>query len=356
MRILLSARLPNPNKTISARVCLCLVAGLVVLPTPSSSATPETRILAQKKPPMADAISLKLIAAVRAGNLEQVTSTLAENANPNSRDEKGETPLLLAAQAGNAAIVEKLLAAGAFPYLRSTYGRSPIVEAADKGHTDVVKLLLPKKWEKKFTDSFGRTPLIAATENGNLDMMKMLIDSKALVDDQQNTGGTALMAATARGNLEAMRLLLAAKAKPEIRDRYGRPAIYHACVNGKDAALALLLKGANITRLKDAEGKTPLAATIDALCVLKDDMLAPRMGILDTLLAAGVPISEQDGYGQTALFAATTLGRLPLVRYLVEHKIDLTKRDSSNSLAITWAKRGDHQDVVTYLLQKGSPE
>ena len=67
---------------------------------------------------------------------------LEAGANPNARDESGQTPLHRAAGSGNAEAIEALAAAGANLEARNESGQTPLHKAAERGTVEVVETLL----------------------------------------------------------------------------------------------------------------------------------------------------------------------------------------------------------------------
>jgi hypothetical protein len=69
-----------------------------------------------------------------------------DGVDPDSKDEKGQTPLSWAAKRGHGAVVELLLAReGVDPDSKDNYGQTPLSWAAENGHEAVVELLLARE-------------------------------------------------------------------------------------------------------------------------------------------------------------------------------------------------------------------
>jgi serine/threonine-protein kinase len=77
-----------------------------------------------------DGTTSPLHTAVHMGNAQYVRMLLEKGANPNARDEAGETPLHDALRRGDHANVSALLDFGANPNLRDRYGRTPLATAS----------------------------------------------------------------------------------------------------------------------------------------------------------------------------------------------------------------------------------
>lgn len=112
------------------------------------------------------------------GDIAQVRSLLGKGADPNVRDEDGETPLIRAAS------------------LRGRVG-SREDNAPHSDPLSVIRLLLDKGAEVDARDRQGRTALLAAMEGsaseyrvfgGDLAIAKLLIERGANVNAQDNEG------------------------------------------------------------------------------------------------------------------------------------------------------------------------
>jgi ankyrin repeat protein len=99
---------------------------------------------------------------------EQVELLLTLGANPDVRDDAGETPLHAAASNGNASIAALLLAHRADPNLtEKRFGWTPLHMAAAKGHIEFVRLLVAEGADSKTKGNNGVTPLLLAANNSH---------------------------------------------------------------------------------------------------------------------------------------------------------------------------------------------
>lgn len=106
--------------------------------------------------------STPLHSAARHGLTEMVEVLLAYQANPNSPDNWGRTPLHAAA-AGHAPVIEQLVAAGADVNARDcVFGMTPLHLAARHGHAEALWHLLWYGADQEHRDAFGDTALTLA--------------------------------------------------------------------------------------------------------------------------------------------------------------------------------------------------
>ncbi len=149
--------------------------------------------------------SIALTQAAYDGYEELVKMLLDVNVDPNSRDNNGNTPLMVAAKNGQTAIVELLLAYNAdsnaqwyiLDYTQKLYnqaeGRTALIEAVQKGHKDVVQILLERGAAADIQEKYsGNTALIYAARLGYQDIVKILLAYGARVDCRNSSGKTAL--------------------------------------------------------------------------------------------------------------------------------------------------------------------
>jgi ankyrin repeat protein len=106
--------------------------------------------------------------AVENGQAETVEFLLANGANPNALDSRGESPLYWAVGTGTNTvrlqILSTLLRAGANPNFksRSSEAWTPLMWAADLSEPEMVRLLLLNGAEVNMTNAAGQNALILA--------------------------------------------------------------------------------------------------------------------------------------------------------------------------------------------------
>ena len=83
---------------------------------------------------------------------------LDRGANPNGRDNNGETPLHGAAENGNTNVVKLLLARGSDPNMADNFEFTPLHKAANNRHKYVYQVLLDRGADPNKANQFGNTP------------------------------------------------------------------------------------------------------------------------------------------------------------------------------------------------------
>ena len=186
-----------------------------------------------------------------AGFRDVILALLEADADPNAKNEKGDTPISIAYTDGNLDFVKTLLDAGADPNAQDGEGFTPLMRATISSlNTELRQLLL---------DSVGNA------ENADL---------------QNNSGVTALMIAVDAGRHEVVRALLDIGADPDIQTEEGQTALMYAASERDNESLTALLDAGADATLTDVEGRTVLnyASRYDrkTRAVLQEAMNRPR--------------------------------------------------------------------------------
>lgn len=178
-----------------------------------------------------------LIEAISRGDVQQTKSLLDEGADPNAKDEQGDSAIILATHLApvplkdnpienypKPGIVVALANKGANLSATGASGKTPLGKLAGTcmysdgapRYESTISVLISKHADINARDAFGNTPLINATEQCCVGMLKILLAEGASLDIRNNKGETALMVARMQsfmGCREAYGLLEAAGAK-----------------------------------------------------------------------------------------------------------------------------------------------
>lgn len=183
---------------------------------------------------------------------------LAHKADPNLKNKKGETPLLLACASGNAKSVEALIAAKADLRARDADSNTALILAAQSGNRSLLQTILAAKPDLNAANHMGWTALHRAASNGNRAALETLLEHKPNLNPLDKIKMTPLHLAVKHGHLDAARLLLQHKADPNIPNTAGWTPLHTAIADKKRPLAELLLEHKANPNAKTADGKTPL--------------------------------------------------------------------------------------------------
>lgn len=168
--------------------------------------------------------------AVRGDNGSGVRMLLNRGFDPNTRDEKGLTGLMIALREPSPKVIDVLLESPKTDVnTLNASDESPLMLAAIKGQQDLVNKLIARDAAVNKT---GWTPLHYAASSGQLTIIKVLLDKYAFIDAQSPNGTTPLMMAAMYGSSESVKLLLEEGADPLMKNELGMTAVDFA-VKGK---------------------------------------------------------------------------------------------------------------------------
>jgi len=276
------------------------------------------------------------LAVYKKANQDQIRFLLDSGADINARNKGGESPLYMAVRQNNKAAGELLLAYGADVFSVNTANYSPLRLALTAGG-EVQEWFLTSQIIKA-ADSVGNTPLHFAAEwrlNGSAGV---ILEKGAPVNRQNANGETALFSAVKSDNAELIKLLLKNGADQSLRDYLGNTAL-HTCVRWEaEKAASALLTSADVnaknlsgkTALHEAarSGRTKIAlllirnkANINAFdsigkTPLMDAVQAENKDMALLLLEQGASPSIQEMYGRTAYHEAAETRNKALIELL----------------------------------------
>ena len=330
-----------------------------------------------------------LSSAARYGDLEMVQVLLDYKANVDARDYGGWAPIhavsigldfiLHNIPQSPADVTQLLLEHDADVNTLNNNGRTPLQIAAANGTIDVVRVLLEHGANVGAQDSEGITALHLAAycralimrNKGDVDIVRVLLEHGANVGAQDSEGRTALhIAADSRSPLmgdragfDIARVLLEHGANVGAQDSEGSTALHLAADSrspsvgyraGVDIIRVLLEHGANVGA-QDSEGRTALHLAADSRSPLMGDR-----GVVDivrVLLEHGANVGAQDSEGRTALHLAADSGSLSMwdrgcadiVRVLLEHGANVGVKDNQGRTAFQLASANGNDEIMELL-------
>ena len=352
--------------------------------------------MCQGQAPLAS--DLELFEAARAQDVARTQLALERGANPNARDELGQTPLLLAIhawgddatqRARSVTMTRLLLQFGADPNLQNNDGSAPTPLMRATNKVPVLKLLLDAGADVNRRNQYGDTALtrLCQWHRVTLASLNILLEGGADPNTRDSRGRTPLMLASARDShswenkLSFARLadvLLAAGAQINAQDEQGQTALMEAAYQQQTSnVVALLARGADVNA-RDKRGQTALMHALEVKAIARMSSSGtvfyfwPSAETVKLLLENGADVNTRDSDGQSALvrlaklnarayvsrgkispemFAKRNSQTLAIARALIEHGADVSLRTNNGNTALKWAKARGNTPLIG-LLQK----
>lgn len=136
--------------------------------------------------------SYKFLQAVRDAKNNDVIEALNKPGQTvvNTKDKgSGEAALHIVARRGDVPYTSFLLQKGADPNIRDGKNNTPMMIASDLGQDEVISTLLIAKANPNLGNSAGETPLIRAVQRRDLALIRVLIAAKADPDQRDIIAG-----------------------------------------------------------------------------------------------------------------------------------------------------------------------
>ncbi|WP_447933209.1 ankyrin repeat domain-containing protein [Wolbachia endosymbiont of Dactylopius coccus] len=246
----------------------------------------------------------RLLAAAEDGDLGKVKGLIDQNADVNTRDKSGWTPLHFAAYCDRFSVVKFLL---------------------NNSSANI-----------KAKDVYGNTPLhIAAQYSSKIEIVEFLLDNSASdINDTTNNGWTPLRLAIQGDKPNTVKFLLNKGASIETKDRYGQTSLDLAVERGY-TDMVKLLRSVQL-------GRGLSSAVRDV-----------SLGRIKVLIELGADLEAKDKDGNTPLMNASLIGNLDVVGYLVSKGADIYAKANDGKTALDIARGAGHTDIVQYFEERG---
>lgn len=180
-------------------------------------------------------------AAARQDNESVIVALTLRGFDLNTRNEGGETALMVALRDGSLKVADFLLTLDAVDVeVRNPRGESALMLAALRGHLAQARRLIARKAE---VNKPGWAPLHYAATNATevaVPMTRLLLEHHAYIDAESPNKTTPLMMAAHYGHPGVVRLLLEEGADPLLRNEQGLTAIDFANRAGRQESADLI--------------------------------------------------------------------------------------------------------------------
>lgn len=162
-----------------------LLAALLLTAGPAALLAPPAAAQFQSK-------GYKFLQAVKDGKGQEVIDMLDTPGSTiiNTKDQtSGEGALHIVVKRGDQVYLRYLLSRGADPNLRDGRGNTPLLLAVQYGQTDLIASLVEFKANPNLANSGGETPLIRAVQRRDPAMVRALLAAKANPDQTDSVAG-----------------------------------------------------------------------------------------------------------------------------------------------------------------------
>lgn len=285
--------------------------------------------------------------------------------------------LFRAAAKKNPVGVLAMLKGGIDPNVKNEKGNTPLIISASLGDLNSVRSLLAYRADVNAANNDGNTPLIYAARYNHPEVVRELLKPQTLqapvdINAQNKLGQTALYWAAAKGNEKVVRRLLAADADFTLAANNGQIPYVAAQKNKRTAVLPLFEQ--NLTELKNsvieednaaliaqakAEGRE-LPGESEVKEVTDADIFkAAETGDLDlarrVVDANKAVVFDKNQAGDPPLLVAVEHGHIEIVDFLINNMARLFEASSKGN-AFHVAVKAQNLDMLKHLVQLARQE
>ncbi len=294
-------------------------------------------VASASRPAPAQPADLRLVEAVRAGDLAAARELLADGADADVAQRDGATALHWAAYRDDLSAARLLLGAGAAAGAANELGVTALHLACENGSGELVRALLAAGADARAALPSGETALMTAARAGAADAVAALVAHGADVNARESIEGqTALMWAVSERHPEVVAVLIEAGADVHERSRVRPVVTARSARTAGEGAVAVVPEG----------GFSPL-------------LFAARSGDPDAarrLLAAGADPHDAAPDGASALVVAAHSGHGALARLLLEAGADPNAAEAGYAPLHAAILRGDAALVGALLAHGADPD
>lgn len=293
-----------------------------------------------------------LTLAMTYGKESVITLLLESGANPNTLNNKGESPLGIAVRSYNTApCVNLLLKFGADINQADRYGITALMQASSSSQK--TELLLNYGADPNIANADGKTALMFAAGNSSKSTVQLLLKAGANPNATNLAGESVLLQFLKKykSNEEIVEMLLAAGANPHITDQEGNTTLSLAVRNYAHNSVKVLLKAGVNPNKSNNHGITPL-------------LIASNMTLNDipSLLRFGADPNATDSNGNTALNiimqqlrckSYSNLPRYQIVANLIKSGANVNKINNEKKSALDYYHEySSDPDIIAGICKK----
>ncbi|VDI47999.1 uncharacterized protein MGAL_10B000940 [Mytilus galloprovincialis] len=274
-----------------------------------------------------------------------------KQADLNSPDCEGLTPLMHACKMNQTKIVEVIVKNGIDIDSESSEGKTALMFACFEGYTDIAEILLKNQASVNKSDNSGLTSLMVACQKGSLSCVKLLTKYGADMDIKSSALLSAFKIACYTENYEIVDHLVSQESykslKYDVRKLLDRThnnwkeLIQSVCKGGYESLFNILIESEDEIDAADCDG--------NSLILLASQ--GGHDGIIENLVTRGANINHQNQIGHTALRMACNGGLARSVKILLKNDAHPNKTDAEGRTPLMIVSQGGCLDVVEILIQ-----
>jgi len=274
--------------------------------------------------------------AASQGKTEVVRLLLCHDADVNSKDKIGWTPLLYASSNKHVDVIQLLLEHDADVNIADKTKFTPLHLASGYGHVEVVKLLLEHGSAVNSRDNTNVTSLHWASRNGHAKVVKLLLEHGSAVNSRDNTNATPLHWASMDGCMVMLR-------PGHWADIHWTPSDW-ATTRGHAKVVELLLKHGADVNARDDTGSIPLHS----------ESSGGHVGVMELHLRRGAEVNARDEMNFIPLHCASLGGYVEAIKLLLKHGADVNAKTESQLTPVYFASIRGHEEATKLLLEHGA--
>ncbi|PYK12428.1 MAG: hypothetical protein DME65_04070, partial [Verrucomicrobia bacterium] len=185
----------------------------------------------------------ELVRAVTLRRDSLIELCLIDHVDPNGRDDRGRTPLLIATAQQDWKTAQRLLSAGALVDLADNNGFTPLMAAAVHGNLEMFRELLARSAHLHAEDlcKDGNDLLGMALDGGNPNIVKSVLELWPALPQWRTSTRRTLQAALTTGNKSEIQLLLSKHSAPPTPEGKDVPLLAYAIARNDSSLFGTLL-------------------------------------------------------------------------------------------------------------------
>lgn len=199
----------------------------------------------------------------------------------------------------------RAVAQGALINANDYFGHTPLHYCAYKGNARFVDYLLRNGGNPNVQGRHMSTPLHSAAWGRNREVFELLLEDGADVNARTDEGETPGMTAALRGEKEMLEILFALSADPHACDQHGSNMLDLAAAGGHQEIVDLLLE-------LGVSQNHPLHVAAGL----------GKIDLVKKLLEQGYKVNQPDAFGATPLLIAVVSGKIDMVEFLLSKGAD----------------------------------